>query len=276
LGGLKTNTKRSKVSAESEPLMSWLKKRRRKKLRQRPFPPQWQDILEGTVWLYRYLPPPDRQELHGHIHVFLAEKRFEGARGLTITDEVKLAIAAQACLLLLHRETNYYPGLYSIVVYPHSYLARQRERDEVGTVREGVQPRSGESWSRGVVVLAWDAVAAGASGDLGCHNVVLHEFAHQLDYEDGVAEGSPALPSRDMYRSWSRVLGEEYRQLRLAVVQARATLLDKYGATSPAEFFAVVTEYFFMCPRSLKARHPELYEELTLYYKQDPAALVPR
>ncbi len=182
----------------------------------------------------------------------------------------------QACLLLLHRETNYYPGLYSIVVYPHSYLARQRERDEVGTVREGVQPRSGESWSRGVVVLAWDAVAAGASGALGCHNVVLHEFAHQLDYEDGVAEGSPALPSRDMYRSWSRVLGEEYKQLQLAVVQGRSTLLDKYGATSPAEFFAVVTEYFFMCPRSLKAQHPELYEELTLYYKQDPAAFIPR
>src|SRR5690606_32830266 len=141
----------------------------------------------------------DRRELRGHIRVFLAEKHFEGCGGLTLTDEIEVTIAAQACLLLLHRETDYYPRLITILVYPSTYVAHAREPIGGGMVIEGEVARLGEAWKDGVVVLAWDDVLAGASDLHDGHNVVLHEFAHQLDQEDGTADGAPVLGRRSRY-----------------------------------------------------------------------------
>jgi len=228
-------------------------------------------VLERNVPIYGRLSDADRTELQGHVQVFLAEKRFEGAGGLTITDEIRVTIAAHACVLLLHRSTDYYPGLYTIIVYPGAYVTGRTEREPMGIVTERTETRLGESSPRGAVVLSWNAVEAAASDVGDCRNVVLHEFAHQLDAEDGSVGGAPALSDRSRYVAWARILGREYERLRRDAFRGRSTVLDHYGATSPAEFFAVATECFFTRPGLLKARHPELYAELKGYYRQDPA-----
>lgn len=250
--------------------MFWLKRRRRKKLRQRPFPKEWETILRKCVSVYRRLSAEDQAELRGHIQVFLAEKDFEGAGGLEITDRIRVVIAAQACVLLLHRKTDYYPSLRTIIVYPEPYVAPVSKRLPGGLVVEKPESRLGESWSRGSLVLAWDEVRRSAHDHGDPHNVVLHEFAHQLDSEDGAHDGAPVLQHGSMYVAWARVLGREYRKLVRDLQRRQATCLDSYGATNPAEFFAVVTEAFFGQPRQLKQCHPELYEQLQLFYQQDP------
>jgi len=240
-------------------------------LRGRPFPPAWESILERNLPMFERLSDADRVELRGHVQVFLAEKRFEGAGGLSITDEIRVTIAAHACVLLLRRPTGYYPDLYTIIVYPGTYVTERAVRDPLGFVTERTETRRGESSTRGAIVLAWDAVEAAASDVGDCRNVVLHEFAHQLDAEDGHVEGTPVLSDRSRYVAWARILGEEYERLRRDAALGRPTVLDRYGATNPAEFFAVATECFFTRPRALRARHPELYGELRDYYRQDPA-----
>ena len=181
-----------------------------------------------------------------------------------------MTIAAHACILLLHRTTDYYPGLYTIIVYPGTYVAQRAVREPIGIVTERTETRLGESSSRGAVVLSWDAVEAAASDVGDCRNVVLHEFAHQLDAEDGSVDGAPVLADRSRYVVWARILGREYERLRRDTALGRQTVLDRYGATSPVEFFAVTTECFFTRPELLKAGHPELYGELRDYYQQDP------
>ena len=252
--------------------MSWFREKRRAHVRARSRPAGWERILERNVPLWRHLSPEDQAELVGHMHVFLSEKRFEGAGGLTVDEEIRVTVAAQACVLLLHRKTAYYPGLVTIIVYPGAYVVSREHRDGAGIVSEAAEARLGESWTRGVVVLAWDAVQGTATDASDCRNVVLHEFAHQLDAETGLVEGSPRLPERSMYVSWARVLGREYIRLRQDAAMGRATVLDRYGATNPAEFFAVATECFFTRAQALQARHPELYAELAGYYQQDPAS----
>ena len=247
------------------------KNRRREALRAQPFPREWAEILTRNVPFVAHLSADDRRELEGHIQVFLAEKSFEGCGGLELSDEMRVTIAAQACLLLLHREADNYPTLDTVLVYPHAFRAKVTEQREGGVVVEGGSARLGESWTRGVVVLAWDHVLSGASAMNDGHNVVFHEFAHQLDAEDGVMEGAPVLAARSEYGAWARVLGEEYETLCAQVDRHRRQDLDPYGATSPAEFFAVVTEAFFEKPRALKAKHPELYAELADFYRQDPS-----
>lgn len=256
-------------------MFGFFKKRRRERLRAAPFPAEWREIIERNVPLYGRLDEADREELLGHIQVFLAEKHFEGCGGLELTDEIRLTIAAQACLLLLHRETDDYRRLVTILVYPSAYVAKGIESLGGGFVLEGMQGRLGEAWTDGVVVLSWDDVRGGAADIRDGHNVVLHEFAHQLDQEDGAADGAPILARRSLYVAWARVLGTEYEQLRQDKTRHRKTVLDKYGATNPAEFFAVATECFFEKPAQLKKKHPELYQELTEYYRQDPEQLLP-
>lgn len=249
--------------------MFGFKQRQRDRLRAIPLPQAWLKIIEYDVPFYRCMSDVDQRELQGHIQVFLVEKHFEGCGGLLITDEIRVTIAAQACLLLLHRETDYYPTMSSIVVYPGAYIAHVTEL-KGGIVREGDSVRLGESWHHGAVILSWDDVLRGAADIHDGHNVVLHEFAHQLDQEGGEAHGSPILPRRSMYVAWARVLGDEYVHLQQDAEHGRKTVLDKYGATNPAEFFAVATECFFEKAIQLKRKHPELYEELKLYYQQDP------
>lgn len=251
--------------------MFGLKRKKRRRLRDRPFPETWAEILQKNVAYYHRLTPEEQAELRGHIQVFLDEKVFEGCGGLAITDEIRVTIAAQACILLLHRETDYFPTLRSILVYPHHYDAPVTERLSGGVVVEGVQGRLGESWYRGPVVLSWDEVQRTAHDHNDAHNVVFHEFAHQLDSESGANEGLPLLPLRSMYVVWARVLGREYAHLLSEIEHHHRSDLDAYGATNPAEFFAVVTEAFFEKPRQLKQRHPQLYDQLASFYRQDPA-----
>ncbi|HEX9104537.1 MAG TPA: M90 family metallopeptidase [Polyangia bacterium] len=254
-------------------MLGWLKRRRRDAIRRRAFPVAWRAIIEKNVPYAACLPAADRQELAGHIQVFLDEKHFEGCGGLQLTDEVRVTIAAQACILLLHRQVDYYPRLTSILVYPTTYLVPAGQRTPEGLVTDEPQARLGESWARDVVVLAWDGVLAGAADIHDGHNLVLHEFAHQLDQENGAGDGAPALPRRSMYVAWARVLGDEFDRLARDAARNHPTLIDRYGATNPAEFFAVVTETFFERPRELRAQHPDLYLQLQQFYRQDPAAL---
>ncbi|HEY4105920.1 MAG TPA: M90 family metallopeptidase [Polyangiaceae bacterium] len=244
---------------------------RRKELRKLPLGPEARAILARNVPYLQKLDDSERVELEGLIQIFLAEKSFEGCGGLELNDEIKLTIAAQACLLLLHRETDIYPNVDAILVYPSAYRVPVSERDGA-VVIEGDQARLGESWMRGLVVLSWDHVKSGAADTHDGHNVVLHEFAHQLDSEDGTMDGTPELGARARYTSWARVLGSEYAELSARVHHGRPSDIDAYGATNAPEFFAVVSEMFFEKPRALKKRHPALYAELAAFYKQDPAA----
>lgn len=256
-------------------MFGFFKQRRRKRLRSAPFPAAWLEIIERNVRFYACLPEADRHELEGLVQIFLAEKTFEGCGGLELTDEIKVTIAAQACLLLLHRQTDIYPRLVTILVYPSAYVARSIKPIGGPVVLEGESARLGESWTTGVVVLSWDDVQAGASDIHDGQNLVLHEFAHQLDREDGAINGTPLLERRSQYLAWGRVLNAEYERLQRDGRAGRSTVLDLYGATDPAEFFAVATECFFEKPRVLRKRHPELYDELKTFYRQDPARLLP-
>jgi hypothetical protein len=252
-----------------------LKAKRRAKLRQRPFPSDWRIVLERDVPLYCRLSQVDRDELHGHIQVFLAEKRFEGTAGFDVTDDVRLAIAAQACILLLHRETNYFPSLSSIIVYPAEYVALLQDQDENGLVWEEDEERAGESWAFGSLVLSWKDIVADREDSEGDLNVVLHEFAHQLDAENGEMNGQPPMADPVLRLEWSAVMAEAYEKLGRQADAGRATAIDPYGAEDPSEFFAVATETFFQDPRRLQAVYPKVYNLLTRYYRQDPASWSP-
>ncbi len=254
--------------------MFWFKRWRRNRIANQQFPLQWRKIIEKNVPLYNRLPPEDKVELHRHILIFIAEKRFEGCGGLRITDEIKVIIAAQACMLLLHRKTDYYPGLSSILVYPRAFIAHRAERLPSGVVAEGQQVLLGESWRRSSVVLSWDDVKHDAADIHDGHNVVFHEFAHQIDSSAGRGDSSAVLKNTSSYIAWARVLQKDYERLKIAADQNRPAFLDKYGAVDQAEFFAVAAEFFFEKPKELKRIHPDLYSELKRFYHQDPAAFV--
>jgi len=250
-----------------------LKERRRRELRARPIPEEWRAIVSRNLPFFSRLEEADRKELLGHVQVFLVEKRFEGCAGLELTDEIRLTIAAQACLLLLHRKTDYYPRLLTVLVYPSGYLVDENRPIEGLIWEEGKEGRLGETGlGMGSLVLAWDAARYGAADPSDGKNLVLHEFAHQLDFEDFVADGVPPLGSRDEKRSWAEVMKVEFAALRAADATGIPTLLDSYGATNPAEFFAVATEAFFERPVALRRNRPQLYDQLQRYYLQDPSA----
>ena len=251
--------------------MFGLMKQRRRRLRAQPFPKDWLATVESNVPFFRRLSASDQAELLGNIQVFLAEKRFEGCGGLELTDEIRVTIAAQACLLLLHRKTGYFPRLLTILVYPSTYSVEEKRPVEGPVWEEGRMTRLGETGrTLGSMVLSWDASKSGAGDPSDGKNVVFHEFAHQLDYENYAADGVPGLVTREQQLSWREVMRSEFASLRAADETGIPTLLDTYGATNPAEFFAVSTEAFFERPCALRARHPKLYAELQRYFRQDP------
>ena len=242
-------------------------------MRSRPFPEEWRAIIAGNLPFFSRLTAADQEELLGHVQVFLAEKRFEGCGGLKLSDEIRLTIATQACLLLLHRKTDYYPRLLTILVYPAGFVVERDEPVDDVIWEEGREGRLGETAPQmRSLVLAWDAARYGALDPSDGKNVILHEFAHQLDFEDFVADGVPALGSRNDKRSWAEVMAMEFAALRAADDTGIPTLLDSYGANNPAEFFAVATEAFFERPLALRQRRPQLFAELQRFYRQDPTA----
>ena len=243
------------------------KKRRIQKLRATPPPDSWQPILDQHFLIVQRLSEAHRNQLYGYMQVFLDRVTFEGCGGQEITEEIKVTIAAQACLLLVGREHKVYPRLKTILVYPHTYKSGASGMFG-GNNGEGA--RLGESWGCGVVVLSWNSVDGGARNLKDGHNVTLHEFAHQLDQEDGAADGAPILVDRSAYGAWGHVLSEDYDRLCKKTKKGKRDVIDRYGATNPAEFFAVSTETFFEKPKQLKGNHPELFAELQSYYNVNP------
>ena len=256
----------------------WLTDRRRQRIRARPFPAAWRDILKRRVPYVRALPADLQLQLKQLIQVFLAEKAFIGCDGLEITDEIRVTIAAQACLLILNRPRDYYPGLRQILVYPDSFVVQRGHTDPTGVTHEGRQVLAGESWADGQVILSWHDTLTGAATPDDGQNVVIHEFAHQLDQETGSANGAPILARRAHYARWSEVLGTEFRKLQARASRYRfehdgesePSLFSDYGATDPAEFFAVISEVFFEQPERMASEHPALYRELSGFYRLDP------
>ena len=245
------------------------KQNRRHQLYTVSIAPAWQQILRDEFPLYLRLPADLQRKLEGHISIFLAEKNIIGCNGLEITELVRVLIAAQACMLILNKASDYYPGFQTILVYPETYMAKVTRQD--GALHsKSIDIRAGESWYRGPVVLAWSHVREGASNDRDGHNVVMHEFAHKLDEENSAMDGLPVLASSSQYHHWAEVLAEEYKNQQQKRMEGDADVIDSYGATSPAEFFAVVTETFFEKPHQLQRLHPKLYEQFRVYYQLDP------
>jgi len=247
----------------------WLKERRREQLRARPFPAAWRRILRQRVPVVARLPSDLQRRLKGHVHVFLAEKPFIGCQGQAITNEVRITVAAQACLLLLgHERPDCYPRLRQVLVYPDAFVVNRERPLGAGLMQEQRRTMTGESWTQGQVILSWAEVVAGAADPSDGRNVTLHEFAHQIDQDTGVADGRPWRPSSAKRQRWSTVMDEAFERLR----NAPSAVIDGYGASEPAEFFAVVTEVFFERPQDLAAEAPDVYGELAALYRVNPIA----
>ena len=240
------------------------------RIQKRPFPAAWQEILSGRLPFVHKLPNEQLEQLQLLIKVFLNDKKFYGCAGQEIDDDIRVTIAAQACLLLLNQGRVPYPDLQSVLVYPSTFVATREVANEHGFVSTDHIALLGESWSQGKVILAWDNVEKGVKNLRDGRNVVLHEFAHQLDHESGATNGAPVLNTRGAYKSWAHVFSEEFETLQKRADHGSHTLLDHYGAKNPAEFFAVATETFFERPREMAAHHQELFQELKEFYRLDP------
>ncbi len=243
---------------------------RRLRVRRQPFPQAWREILRRRMPAFARLPADVQLQLKKHAQVLLAEKPFIGCGGLAITDEMRVLIAIQASLLLLNRRAGYFPSLRQVLVYPGAFVVERPTAGLGGLTRDERRVLAGESWQQGQVILSWDDVLAGAADPGDGRNVVIHEFAHQLDQESGFANGAPFLGRRDRYARWAAVLGFEFEALQQRLARGEPGLIEAYAATDAAEFFAVVSELFFERPAELAAAHPALYDEFARYYCAQP------
>lgn len=243
----------------------------RMRLRRQAFPGAWRVVLRQQVPLVARLPANLQLRLKRHIQVFLAEVPFIGCRGLEVTEAMRVVVAAQACLLQLHRRVPVFPALRQVLLYPGSFVVQRSHTDEAGLQRDERQALAGESWTQGQVILAWDAVQAGAADPGDGHNVVIHEFAHQWDQaHGGQANGAPWMPGARRRARWAATLQAAFVRLQADLAAGRATPIDPYGATSPAEFFAVLSELFFEAPAALAGHDEALYEAFCGYYGVRP------
>lgn len=242
--------------------------------RPRELPATWRRILDDNVPLCRFLPKPEQARFARELHAFLDEKHFEGCNGLKVTEEMRVTVAGYASLLLLGHPDSGYPQLGTIILYPESFAAPIRSVDHSGIVTETVEERLGESWQEGTIVLAWDSIAEIIGGQSGDCNVIVHEFAHQIDTRRGLTAGAPLLALRDRYRDWGELLPAEQQRQRTTQRRGRPNALDPYAFTSPEELFAVASEAFIMRPIRFRSSHPELYAELQAVYRVNPAEWV--
>jgi Mlc titration factor MtfA (ptsG expression regulator) len=242
---------------------------RRRRIQARPFPSAWREIMRRQVPLVRDLPAAHQLRLKKHIQVLLAEVPFIGCAGLEVNDEIRVTIAAQASFLLLGRGGSF-GNLREVLVYPGHFVVPRGGAGAGGVVHEGRDVLAGQSWQRGQVIVAWDAAQEGAADAHDGVNVVMHEFAHQLDQLTGSANGAPYVGRGAAAQAWARVMNEEFGVLQARLASAEPGLIDPYAATSPAEFFAVTTELFFERPQALVAERPALYEQLRRCYRLDP------
>ena len=242
---------------------------RRKRIARRPFPAAWRDIVRRRVPLARELPAAQQLLLKKHIQLLLSDVPFIGCAGLEVSDEMRVTIAAQAAFLLLGRGGSF-GNLREVLVYPGHFVVPRSDLGAGGVVHEARDVLAGQSWQRGQVIVAWDAVCDGAAEPHDGTNVVMHEFAHQLDQDTGAANGAPYVGRGALQQAWARVMNREFDALRDRLARAEPGVIEPYAATSPAEFFAVTTELFFERPEALAAERPELYEQLKRCYRLDP------
>jgi Mlc titration factor MtfA (ptsG expression regulator) len=253
------------ISLSRSTMFMWGRIFRRKRLQQQPFPAEWEAMLLRNLAHYRLLDTEERLRLQDDTKIFVAEKSWEGCRGLTVTEEMKVTIAAQACVMLLGVEHDFFSNVRTVLLYPAGFMMPPEEE---WYESESVEI-DGQAVPQGPVILAWDTVLAEARDLSTGHNLVIHEFAHQLDFADGyldgtfdMAEGPGAL--------WSSVLTAAYKQLRADLRQGRNPFLGEYAATNKTEFFAVATERFFTLPLQLRHHHPSLYELMVAGFGMDP------
>lgn len=252
----------------------WLKRRRRDKILAESYDERWTQHLVRNVGVWPTLTPEEQAHLIQLVRVFVAEKRWEAAGGLTLTDEIKVTIAGNACVLVLALPHDLYRQVESIIVYPSVVHAPPQTRsifDVSAQLADQPMPILGQAFKRGPVIVVWDAVVRGGRDATDGYNVVFHEFAHKLDMLSGDADGVPPLGDRQQYARWVAVFQREWDALHERQAQGRPTFLDAYAGTNPAEFFAVATEQFFEQGKTMARRHPELYAVLRGFYRQDPA-----
>ncbi len=240
-----------------------------------PIPDTWPDLVAHRVPLAACLPADDRERLLRLMQLFLEEVPIEGVAGLVVTEEIRVTIAAQACLLLLHLPYPRYLRVRRVLVYPTSFVPKTAPTLASGHIVPPDVPLRGQAWPTGVVVLGWDAVEHSTVSPAAGGNVVLHEFAHMLDAEDGSMDGIPLLDEGSAYRPWGALLSTRFAEHVARTEAGEETILDPYGARNRAEFFAVATETFFVRPDELRADQPELYQLLVGFYRIDPAAVGP-
>lgn len=235
-----------------------------------PFTAEWRKVLRQNFPVFRRMPADLQLQLKNRIKQFIHEKEFIGCAGLEITDEIRVTVAASACLLLLNRDSDVIPDLKYVLIYPNAFTVSREKLNAEGLPEHHKHGVLGESWDNGKVILSWEDVLKGNKNFSDGANVAIHEFAHQLDHASGATNGAPFLGDASRSKRWSTVLTDEYENLRQAAYKGDDTLIDKYGTTNPAEFFAVITETFFEMPRQMDAEHPALFAELKRYYKVDP------
>ena len=248
----------------------YVREHKRNLIKHKPFKKVWRKIIQRRMPYFNQMPADLQLQLKQHIQVFMSEKKFIGCNGVIITDEIRVTIAAQACLLLLNKKTNYYPKLRTILIYPSAFVKQQQRTYADGTQSVKSINLAGESWGVGRIVLSWQDSLAGAEQPNDGHNVVIHEFAHQLDQENGIANGAPILGKHQDYKTWSNVFNKQFSLLQHQVSLGQASLFDYYGATNPAEFFAVASEVFFEKAQLLSIQYPLLYQQMSAYYHIDP------
>jgi Mlc titration factor MtfA (ptsG expression regulator) len=251
-------------------VLSWMKNQRRRQLLLEPFPDCWRKYLRDNVRHYEHLDARRRTTVEQVVQVLSAEKNWVGGAGFNVTHEMKVTIAGQAAILVLGLEEPYYfDGVLSIIVYQGPYRHPMRSGFIPGVALHG------EAWYRGPIVLSWRDVLESGQNASGGHNLVFHEFAHYLDGLDGEVDGDPPLAGREQEQNWYRVTEAEYLRLVGQARRDEVALLDHYGATNRAEFFAVATECFFEQPRAVQRGHKELYAALRDFFRQDPARWLP-
>lgn len=244
---------------------------RRARIRRRPFPAAWRSVLRRRMPAFARLPAHLQLQVKRLVQVFVAEKPFVGCAGLAVTDEMRVLVAAQAALLQLNRRAGGFPGLREVLLYPGAFVVQREQPGAAGLVHEDRRVLAGESWQRGQVILSWDDVLAGAADPADGENVVIHEFAHQLDSERGRPNGAPVLGAAGArYARWAATWSAAFGEVRARLARGEASIIGAYGASEPAEFFAVASERFFECPQALAEEQPALYRELCACYAVDP------
>lgn len=255
-------------------MFAWLTERRRNKLLEHPFPEEWKKILAKNVAAYRLLDTEEKERLHELVQVFVEEKNWEGCGGLELDDEIRVTIAGSGCLMLLGRDHDLFKEVESILVYPSAVIHKGHGRstfDPGVTADREEQVVLGLAVHGGAVVLAWDSVLQGAANARDGHNVVIHEFAHKIDFTDGDADGTPDMgfPER---RAWAAAFEPAFLAHKKRADQGKKSFLRDYAVTNEAEYFAVVSEAFFEKPKELARQLPDVYASLRDFYRLDLAA----